>query len=251
MAKRQSRAVARNSANHMAVTEDRPDFLDENSNRGSEEVNVQDLAIPRIAIIQDLSPQRKKDKPEYIDGAEEGLIFNTVTNALYGDSVVVVPVLFRKEFVIWKDRDSGGGYRGAYPTEGDAAAALADLEDGDQCEVVDTAQHFCLILTDDGVEEAVISMSKSQMKVSRNLNSMIRLAGGDRFSRAYEFSTVSIDGPKGDYYNWKPKALGYVSKEIFERAEGLYEAVRRGERDVDRTDHRPNAAATDEDDAGY
>ena len=226
--------VAVSTAGHMAVSESRPDFLG-NGNRGSEGVSVDDLTIPRIDIIQDLSPQRKKDKPEYIDGAEEGMIFNTVSGRLYGSAITIVPVLFRKEWVIWKDRKQGGGFRGAFRSEADAKVELTALEDGAHCEIQDTAQNFVLILTDDDVEEAVISMSRSKMKAARKLNTLIRMGGGDRFSGVYEMAVVSDQNAQGqDYYNWGVKRLGYVSEEAYRRAEGMYEAVQSGERDVNR-----------------
>lgn len=239
-------AVAKNENSNLAViTDERPDYLNESSVRGNEEVQADDLSLPRLQIIQDLSPQRKKTQPEYIEGAEEGMVFNTISNRLYVGPITVVPVLFRKEFIIWKDRDSGGGFRGAYPSAEDAHAAMVDLEDGSDCEVVDTAQHFCLVVNEDTIEESVISMSKSQMKVSRQLNSLARMAGGDRFSNAYSFEAVAVDGPKGNYFNWKIKRLGYVSEPVYRQGEALYEAVKSGERDVSRGETRGTESTDD------
>lgn len=213
-----------------------PDYVNQESVRGSEAVGVDDITIPRVDVLQDLSPQVKKSKPEYIEGAEPGLLFNTVTGKLYGGELIIVPVLFRKEYVIWKDRDSGGGFRGAFSTEEAANAALARLEDSKQCEVVDTAQHFVLIIDSDGaVDEAVLSMSKSKMKCSRQLNTLIRMSGGDRWARAYNLTPIAVDGQKGDYYNMMVKQLGYVPKDIFDRAEEMYESVKAGRKDVDRS----------------
>jgi len=46
---------------------ERPAWMGD-SIRGSEEVTIQDVTIPRLSIIQDLSPQRKKNNAEYIEG---------------------------------------------------------------------------------------------------------------------------------------------------------------------------------------
>ena len=59
------------------VLDDRPDWM-KDGNRGSEEVSSNDITLPRLQIIQDLSPQHKKNKPEYIDGAEVGDFFNSL-----------------------------------------------------------------------------------------------------------------------------------------------------------------------------
>ena len=60
-----------------------PAYMKEGGNRGSENVTSQDVMLPRIDIIQDMSPQHKKTKPEYIEGAEVGMLFNTLTMDLH------------------------------------------------------------------------------------------------------------------------------------------------------------------------
>ena len=228
--------------NPMVLTE-RPSFLPtEAKGRGSEEVTFNDIVVPRLSIIQSLSPQRSKNKEEYIPGAEEGMFFNTVTKKLYsGDQgVYFVPVYFRPEWVLWKKRTEGGGFIGAYSSVGEGQHALATQSNREAMELLDTAQHFCLVLdpasTIDApvVEEVVISMAKSQLKASRNLNSLAKLVGGDRFSRAYRLSTVQVNGPKGDYYNWKIEPTGFPPEAVYRRAESMYESVISGKRTIDR-----------------
>jgi len=217
----------------VAITDERPDWMERKSDRGNEDVGMNDVTIPRLDILQDLSPQIKKNKPEYIESAEAGMLFNTVTKDLYGNSVMFVPVYFRKEWVIWKDIKAGGGFRGSHETKALALEALAELEDAEQCELVDTGQHFGLIVHGDRIEEAVISMSKSKMKPSRQLNSMVKIRGGDRFSSVYEIKAVEDQNAAGqDYWNLAIRPLGYVSEELFKRAEKLYEAVKLGVKDV-------------------
>ena len=246
MANAKGKAVANKDEGQMALfSESMPEYMQGSKGRGSEDVSMDDLTIPRIDIIQAISPQRKKTDPEYIEGADEGMMYNTVSKELYPDSIVVVPVYFRKEYVIWKDRKKGGGFRGAFPTEVEAERARQQLEDGDDCEVVDTAQHFVLVLKDDGgIEEAVISMSKSKMKVNRQWNSMIRMAGGDRFSKAYRLSGTPDTNANGDdYFNFKVVPLGYVNEDVYRKAEHLYDAVKSGERDVARDEVKPAAGS--------
>ena len=80
------------------------------------------------------------------------------------------------------------------------------------------------------------SMSRSQLKPSRKLNTMVQNAGGERFSRAYRLHVVQDRSEKGEFYNWKAEQLGFVPKDIFDRAEAVYEAVKSGQRDVSRDD---------------
>ena len=208
-----------------------PDYMKQ-GNRGAENVGTEDMIVPRIELIQALSPARKKSDPAYIEGAEEGMLYNNVTRALYGTEVTVIPVYYTKQFLVWKDRKLGGGgsngFRGAFATEAAARDAIAQLaEDG--LEVADTAQHFVLVRNGDDWQEAVVSMSKSKIKVSKRWNSLMRLTNTDSFSRAYKLSaTVETNARNESYFNFNITALGFVTKDIYERAEKLYETVRTG-----------------------
>lgn len=223
-------------ANMAAVTDERPDWVDEDSARGSEDVSIDDVVLPRIDVLQDLSPQLKANKPEYIEDSAPGMLFNVVTKQLYGSSVVFVPVYFNKVYIIWKDRNSGGGLRGIFDTEEEAVAAKVALDDGAMCDIVDTAQHYGLLVGENSIEQVVFAMSKSKMKVSRQLNTLVRVAGGDRFSRAYKVEAIEDSGPKGEFWNVRLTQMGYVSKDVYDAAEEMYEAIKSGQRSVNYSD---------------
>lgn len=215
------------------VVDQIPDYLKGMAgNRGAEEVGAGDVIIPRVELVQALSPARNKKDAAYIEGAEEGTLFNNVTRQLYGESVIVVPVYYSKQYLVWKDRKSGGGgsngFRGAFASKDLAEAAISKLgEEG--LEAIDTAQHFVLVRTGDEWQEAVVSMAKSKAKVSKRWNSLIRLAGGDSFSRAYKLHSVTETNARNEsYYNFNVTSLGFVKEEIYKRAEGLYETIRSG-----------------------
>lgn len=234
--------IAKTTGTDMA-TDARPDWM-KDSNRGSENVTNNDIVLPRLQIIQDLSPQHKKSKPEYIEGAEAGMVFNTVSQELYDLPLQFIPVHFEVEYNVWKDQDCGGGFFGSFPTEAEANAEKVRVvneqgESDDELEVIDTFVHYVLIPRKDGtMEEAVISMAKSQAKVSRKFNTMVKMAGGDRFSRVYALDTVEDQNANGqEYYNYKITPKGFVgSKEQYEHAETVYEAINSGMRKIDRND---------------
>ena len=54
-------------------------MLEADAGVGLENITTDDMQIPFIRIIQALSPQLQKDDPLYIKGAEQGDIFNTVS----------------------------------------------------------------------------------------------------------------------------------------------------------------------------
>lgn len=213
---------------------DRPDYIGD-TRRGSEDVGSQDTSLPRLELIQDLSPQRDKDEAAYIEGAESGMIFNSATSELLGNEVTFIPVYFRSEYLVWGDRQQGGGFAGAYLTEDEALAAIDQLEKPEIYEAIKTHQQFgMLVHPDKRVEEVVISMAKTKMKVSKRLNTMIQTSGGDRFARGYKLTVEREQNAKGKFFNWGVKQLGFVPKDLYEKAEALYAAIKGGERDVNR-----------------
>lgn len=205
--------------------------------RGSEEVRSEDIIIPRVELVQSLSKVRSKKDPAYIEGAGEGDLYNNVTRRLYGPAVTVCPIYFRKEWLLWRDLDLGGGFGGAYPDQASAQTAVQQMEKPEEWEIVDTNQHFVLVVNDDGsVEEAVISMAKTKAKCSRQWNSLVRINGGPRFSRLYEIRGIAEQNKVGqEYYSLGVKNIGFVTEEIFKHAEQVYELVKSGAATVDRS----------------
>lgn len=229
--------VANVAQGGLAVLEARPDWVSADSARGSEEVTSNDIVLPRIDVLQALSPQIKKTDPKYIPTAEQGLIFNTVSGELYGSAIMFIPISFKREFIIWQDRKAGGGFRGAFQTEDEADAELATLENPDGHEIVETHVHFILLAHEDGrLEEAVLSLSRSKRKVSRKLNSLVQMIPGDRFSRVYRLTAVEVSGPKGEYWSVDVASVGYASKEGYLRGQSVYNAIHRGEVAIDRSE---------------
>lgn len=227
----------------VAFSDARPDWMGEGS-KGSENVRIEDLTIPRLSIIQSLSPQRQKQEPSYIPGADEGMIFNTVTNKLYTPPITVIPVYFRKEVVVWKKRFAGGGFKGAFKTMDEALAFIETKPDRvaldndgkpvDAYEALDTAHQFVLLADkEEEITEAVLSLQKTGLTFSRKFNSMIALAGGDRFSHAYYLNTFLDKRDKGTFYSWKYSSpLGFVSRDLYGKAEKLWHSVSSGAKNV-------------------
>jgi len=228
-----AKTMSKKSSNEMEISDVRPDYLGDEV-RGQENVGMEDLTIPRLDVLQSLSPQRKKNDPAYIEGAEEGMLFNTVTGQLYGESIYFVPVYYRKEWLIWKKQNKGGGFMGSFDTELEAATEFSEKGyDGDY-EIVDTGNHFGLIFSDENdVEEICISMAKSKAKVSRQLNTLVKMAGGDRFSRVYKISATEDQNKEGqDYFNLKVAALGYAPEPLYRHGEKMYESISLSDRKV-------------------
>lgn len=213
----------------MAFGDVRPDYIEQGKNRGSEEVTTNDLVLPRLEIVQAMSPIK-----ELNEDARDGMLFNSVTQELIGDMTYFVPIYFRVEWLVWKDVDQGGGFKGSFSTEEQARErVIRAVEEGDKEEdlqVVDTPVHYGLRITPEGhMEQIVISMSKTKAKVSRKWNAMIQIAGGDRFARVYKLSTFTDENQKGQKFkNFVVQPAGWAPKEAYDEAKRMYEAFRLG-----------------------
>lgn len=233
------------------MTDQRPDYIRQDDVRGTEKLGLADLIIPRLEIVQGLSPAVKPGDPGYIKGAEQGMLNNSVTRYLYGDSVRLVPVHYAIQYLVWRDRKAADahnkspagkankvptdGFFGAYMTQ-DEAQKRADEEGGDKqfIGVIDTPTHLCLLIDfkQGRVEEIMVSMPRTKAKISRQWNTMVKLAGGPRFGRVYEATTVLTKNDQGDFYNFNIAQIGFPAKRLYERAEKLYKQIDAGKRKI-------------------
>lgn len=156
------------------------EMIEKDSGGGFEEADSSAYAIPFVALLQSLSPQIKKNKSEYIDNAEEGMFFNTVTRELYGESFVIVPCLYKRDFVEWIPRDQGGGFVGKYDPDDPVVTASERDQDGHirtqaGNDLMDTRYFYCLIVKDDSsFEPVVLALASTQVKRATAFNTRMR-----------------------------------------------------------------------------
>lgn len=216
-----------------------PAYLQGFAGMGNENVTRQELTVPRITVLQALSPQLDPSDSKYVETAKPGLLFNTVTGQTYKE-LKAVNTYFAKEFGLFRRRDQGGGFKGIFPSMEEAITAMEALPDRDAYEIIEQQVHYCLLLGPSGefMGEAAIPMTSTKLKVSRAWNSLIQLSvkGGPRFSGVWTLSTVQEKNAKGSYYNFKVAPAGWLPKELLEPAKALYEAVSTGAKTMDRSD---------------
>tara|TARA_R110002020_G_scaffold309435_2_gene525451 strand:- start:270 stop:1049 length:780 start_codon:yes stop_codon:yes gene_type:complete len=218
--------------------------LEAGSGEGLEEITTSDLQIPFIRPIQPLSPQVKKSDPAYLEDASPGDIINTVTNQLWiGDEgLVVLPVHYQLKFLEFIPRVKGGGFvRELSADSNDVRTAVRDRDSGMELlengnELVRTAQHWVKIVHEDGsLESAIVDMKKTQLKRSRQWNTlmMMRKRNGvtlASFSHTYRLKTVEESNDKGSWHSWSIALEGQVpSLEVYVEARELHGSINRGE----------------------
>lgn len=204
-----------------------PAHLKNSGGLGNENVSQDDMAMPRLNILQQLSPQLDDGKAEYLESAKAGLFHNSVTNELY-ESVYVINLYYMKNYAIFKNRKFGKGFYGTYNTREDAMAYIQEQGlDINQLDITETGNHYCLLLDEEGNPKSpvIISLSSTKLKVSNKWNSDIRLQGQDRFAGVWELSTVRQSNDQGSWYNLKVTSAGWAPEELYNEAKETYMSV--------------------------
>lgn len=151
-------------------------------------LDTDDLIVPRLALLQALSPQIQEDEDTYIPGAKPGLWANTVTNEI-GETVNFVPVFLDHYFAEWRKRKEGGGFIGRHELGSEYVEAAKQRanggiqltsEDG-TCDILNTYEVFALVLDESGdvvTGMAVISFTVTKVKPFRKLLTQLRTIRG-------------------------------------------------------------------------
>jgi len=220
-------------------------MLEADSGIGLENITTEDMQIPFIRIIQALSPQLQKDDPLYIKGAEQGDIFNTVSQEIYkqDEGITLVPAFFEKKFLEFQLRSSGGGFvRELAADDKDITMTSREgtiemLPNGN--ELVRTHQHLVIAKSADGtIAPSVLDMKKTQLKVSRRWNTLknsARLPSGALmpiYGTAWQLTTVLEANDQGKWFNYKLDRVNDLTPDIEKmmlEARNMYQGVSKGE----------------------
>ena len=217
--------------------------MEADANMGAQNISQEDLALPFLKILGQLSPEVNKRDGKYVEGAEPGLIINTVTNELYSD-VDVIPCHYKRQYIEWQDRGTSTGAPVAiHEADSDIISQTTRgkdykdrLANGNYLE--NTASHFVLV-RGANPHTALISMKCTQLKVSRKWNSMmmgLKMQGKNglftppTYSHIYNLKTVQMSNDKGTWFGWDVTKVGPVDdKNMYDMAKNFATSVGKGE----------------------
>ena len=213
--------------------------------KGLGKIGQEDLALPFLKILGQLSPEVNKRDGKYVEGAEPGMIFNSVSGELYDGvkGINVIPCFYKLEYIEWKDRGEGLGAPVAiYDSSSDILSKTTPdanykdrLPNGNYIEK--TASHF-VIVSGDSPSTALISMKSTQLKISRKWNSMmsgIKMKGANgmftpaSFSHIYKLKTTQMSNDKGTWFGWEVSKVGPVTdKGLYDQAKSFSDSISKG-----------------------
>ena len=220
-------------------------MFEEDAAKGLGAIGQEDLALPFLKILDIRSPEVNKRDGKFVQGAEAGMIFNSVTADLYDGAkgINVIPAFYKLEYVEWKDRGEGlGAPITIYDSSSDIMsktkpdASYKDrLPNGNYIEK--TASHFVIIIGDTP-STALVSMRSTQLKISRKWNSMmsgIKLKGKNglytpaSFSHVYKLKTTQMSNDKGTWFGWEVSKIGPITDaSLYQQAKLFSENISKG-----------------------
>ena len=220
-------------------------LFEADASHGAQNITQEDLALPFLKVLGQLSPEVNKGHAKYVEGAEPGMILNTVTNALYDGTkgIQVLPVFYKRQYIEWQDRgESKGAPVHIYNAGDDIPKTTRDkmnkdrLGNGNYLE--NTANHYVVTLGD-SPSTALISMKATQLKISKKWNSMmlgIKMQGKNglftppTYSHIYKLRTVQQSNDKGTWFGWDVSQVGPIKdKSVYEIAKQFAVRVSKGE----------------------
>jgi len=235
-------------------------MFEEDAAKGLGAIGQEDLALPFLKILGQLSPEVNKRDGKYVEGAEPGMIYNSVSGDLYDGvkGIDVIPCFYKLEYIEWKDRGEGPGAPVAiYDSSSDVMSKTKPdanykdrLPNGNYIEK--TASHF-VIVTGDSPSTALISMKSTQLKISRKWNSMmsgIKMKGANglftpaSFSHIYKLKTTQMSNDKGTWFGWEVSKAGPVTDQsLYGQAKSFSENISKGNVKAKHGEDKPKEAS--------
>ena len=221
-------------------------MFEADADKGAQNITQEDLALPFLKVLMPLSPEVNKRDGKYVEGAEPGMIFNSVTKELFDGAkgINVLPCHYLKQYVEWQDRGTSSGSPVAiHKANSDIVSTTTRdksfkdrLPSGNYLET--TANHFVVVLGD-SPQTALISMKSTSLSVSRKwLTTMmgLKLQGKNglftppTYSHIYNLKTVQMSNDKGTWFGWDVSKVGPVTdKGVYAIAKSFAEKNSKGQ----------------------
>ena len=190
------------------------------------------------------------DELDDLENAKAGDIYNTVTKEVVkgGDGVRVINCAYNLQYIEWEPRGTGTGAPHHIYAAGDEIPATQRGEDNKDY-VVDgngrylerTAQHYILVVDEDGItQQALLPMKSTQFKKSKQWNSAMRslkmkdsagnLFTPPRFSHIWKLETVSEENKNGSWHGWQISKDGVIEDpNVYAEAKLFAESIKAGQ----------------------
>ena len=231
------------------------DFVSD-SGMGLETIEKNDLALPFLKLLQSGSDETKKKHAKYVEGAEAGMFYNTVTKKLYSGEkgIQVIPVFYKMTYPEWAPFEKREG-RPIHNDRGPDVMGKVKQNDRNKDmldngnEIIKTANYF-VIINGERPEKALLTMKSTGLKTSRQWNSLMedefendpktgKSVPAPMFSRVYKLNSVEQTGS----FTWHTYNVNLLKK--VDNA-GLYQMARDFHNSIKGSQQKPVETAQEE-----
>lgn len=223
-----------------------PDFMRQDIDAGKENIHQDDLEIPRLKLIQGVSPELT----EY-DGLRAGYFFHPAAEHIFEEPFRAVPIFMDRRYILWNPLEAGGGILaraddgvnwsprdGEFNVKLDKAQGGANVKwklsptvagsglanwgtmnpaDPNSPPAATLMYNFLLAFVDyPDLMPAVLSFQRSSVKSGRRYLTKLRTQRTPLYGTVWEFSAAHEQKSGRDYYTIGVKGAGLVEDE------GLY-----------------------------
>ncbi len=199
-----------------------PSFIERTNETGAEHMTREDIQMPRLALAQQMSPELVNGDPKFIEDLKFGMLFNNLTQQIYGDAV---------EFCILR---------------ADAPRYIQFAEDGKsivdmnvpandprtqfgpngQKPVAMKFYNYVLMLLPTR-EMIALSLKSTGIKTAKQLNGLVAARGGVKiFAGKYRLGTSTQANSKGRFAVYTLKNAGWVDQETYQFAAMAHEGLK-------------------------
>lgn len=241
-----ARAVAKKKSAEIVVMSE--DMFAADAGIGVNDLGSEDLAIPFLKVLQKMS-----DELDDLDDAKAGDIYNTVTKDVVKgkDGVKVINCAYNLQFIEWEPLGQGSKAPVNIYNAGDKMPETERGEDnkdyiagGNGRYLERTAQHYVLIVDEDGMtQQALLPMKSTQLKKSKGWNSAMRslkmkdnkgnLFIPPRFAHTWLLETTQEENTFGTWHGWQISKDDVVSDpNIYAEAKMFAESIKAGQVNV-------------------
>jgi hypothetical protein len=252
MAKTTTPAQAEPSTSVALRNEAVPDYLREYQGpTGTENIDSKDVNIPRLKLGQSMNPE-VKDKL-----VEEGDFFHNITKQVLikkGATGIIIPICFSKQYLLWRDRNDGGGimaranrvilpggevrhkwdkpnsefthklggktkvtWKTGTFVEDDGLSEFGSEVPGDSESGPAATAHYNYVIMLPEHEHIMlaVSLSRSSAKKAKDLNALLKMGNAPMFARQIAIASIPDANAAGDtFFNYAFQPAGFVKDRV-------------------------------------
>lgn len=234
-----------------------PAWMQEDLDKGKENIGSEDIELPRLKLIQGLSPEL-----EQYNDLRPGHFLHTAHEHIFTGPFRAVPIYMDRRYILWNPRDSGGGILARAddgihwnPPNIEFSVKL-DKKDGGHTVKWKTATtvkasgladwgtmnpndpqsppaatlmfNFLLAFPDNpDLMPAVLTFQRSTVKMGRRLNTKLKTTRIPSFGLVFEFNSFKDSNSSGqEFHSIDARGAGRIDDEAqYRMYKNLYETI--------------------------